>query len=162
MLKLLSHGLWYLQVFYLSWGGYGLLFKLVNKGPQYQAAAVRNGWSPENLQKCNWHPKLFRKLHYLVDWCAPFEDHLQNWLLPNFLSPLACVTLHTIIIMIKHLRGLIWTEWPPLWSSCQSSWLQIRRPRFDSRHYQKKKVVGSGMGCTSASWVQIRSHLIEK
>jgi hypothetical protein len=25
---------------------------------------------------------------------------------------------------------------PPLWSSGQSSWLQIRRPEFDSRHYQ--------------------------
>jgi hypothetical protein len=30
---------------------------------------------------------------------------------------------------------------PPLWSSGQSSWLQIRRPGFDSRHYKKKKVV---------------------
>jgi hypothetical protein len=30
---------------------------------------------------------------------------------------------------------------PPLWSSGQSSWLQIRRPGFDSRHYQKKNVV---------------------
>jgi hypothetical protein len=30
----------------------------------------------------------------------------------------------------------------PLWSSGQSSWLQIRRPGFDSRHYQKKNVVG--------------------
>jgi hypothetical protein len=28
---------------------------------------------------------------------------------------------------------------PPLWSSGQSSWLQIRRPGFDSRHYKKKK-----------------------
>jgi hypothetical protein len=27
----------------------------------------------------------------------------------------------------------------PLWYSGQSSWLQIRRPGFDSRHYQKKK-----------------------
>jgi hypothetical protein len=27
---------------------------------------------------------------------------------------------------------------PPLWSSGQSSWLQIRTPGFDSRHYQKK------------------------
>jgi hypothetical protein len=30
---------------------------------------------------------------------------------------------------------------PPLWFSGQSSWLQIRRPGFDSRHYQKQKVV---------------------
>jgi hypothetical protein len=31
---------------------------------------------------------------------------------------------------------------PPLWSSGQSSWIQIRRPGFDSRHYRiiwKKK-----------------------
>jgi hypothetical protein len=27
-------------------------------------------------------------------------------------------------------------KWPPLWSSGQSSWLQIQRPRFDSRCYQ--------------------------
>jgi hypothetical protein len=37
-------------------------------------------------------------------------------------------------------------EGPPLWSSGQSSWLQIRRPGFDSRHYQKKKVVGLERG----------------
>jgi hypothetical protein len=35
---------------------------------------------------------------------------------------------------------------PPLWSSGQSSWLQIRRPGFDSRHYQKQKVVGLERG----------------
>jgi hypothetical protein len=35
--------------------------------------------------------------------------------------------------------------WPPLWSSGQSSWLQIQRPGFDSRHYQKKSS-GSGRG----------------
>jgi hypothetical protein len=35
---------------------------------------------------------------------------------------------------------------PPLWSSSQSSWLQIRRPGFDSRHYQEKKVVGMERG----------------
>jgi hypothetical protein len=37
-------------------------------------------------------------------------------------------------------------KWPPLWSSGQSSWLQIRRPGFDSRHYQRKKVVGLEQG----------------
>jgi hypothetical protein len=31
-------------------------------------------------------------------------------------------------------------------SSGQSSWLQILRPGFDSRHYQKKKVVGLEWG----------------
>jgi hypothetical protein len=35
---------------------------------------------------------------------------------------------------------------PPLWSSGQSSWLQIRSPGFDSRYYQEKKVVGLERG----------------
>jgi hypothetical protein len=42
---------------------------------------------------------------------------------------------------------------PPLWSSGQSSWLQIRRPKFDSWHYQifwgggkEKQVVGLERG----------------
>jgi hypothetical protein len=39
---------------------------------------------------------------------------------------------------------------PPLWSSGQSSWLQIRRPGFDSRHYQKRnEVVGLERGALS-------------
>jgi hypothetical protein len=33
----------------------------------------------------------------------------------------------------------------PLWSSGQSSWLQIRRPGFDSQHYHKT-VVGLERG----------------
>jgi hypothetical protein len=42
--------------------------------------------------------------------------------------------------------NLIFGERPPLWSSGQSSWLQIQRLGFDSRHYQKKKVVGLERG----------------
>jgi hypothetical protein len=38
---------------------------------------------------------------------------------------------------------------PPLWSSGQSSWLQIRMPGLDSRHYQNKKVVGLEQGAIS-------------
>jgi hypothetical protein len=34
----------------------------------------------------------------------------------------------------------------PLWSSGDSSWLQIRRPGIDSQHYQKKKLVGLERG----------------
>jgi hypothetical protein len=46
---------------------------------------------------------------------------------------------------------------PPLWSSGQSSWLQIRRPGFDSRHYQifwkkkKKKEKSNGTTTTKCS-----------
>jgi hypothetical protein len=35
---------------------------------------------------------------------------------------------------------------PPLWSSGQSSWLQIRRPGFNSDTTRKKKVVGLERG----------------
>jgi hypothetical protein len=49
------------------------------------------------------------------------------------------INLH---IMLKVVR-------PPLWSGGQSSWLQIRRPGFDSRHYQKEKVVGLERGLLS-------------
>jgi hypothetical protein len=38
------------------------------------------------------------------------------------------------------------TSRSPLRSSGQSSWLQIQRPGYDSRHYQKKKVVGLERG----------------
>jgi hypothetical protein len=51
--------------------------------------------------------------------------------------------------------------WPPVWSSGQNSCLQIRSPGFDSRHYQKNRVVGLE-GVHSASWVQLRSYLKEK
>jgi hypothetical protein len=49
---------------------------------------------------------------------------------------------------------------PPLWSSGQSSWLQIRRPGFDSRQYQKKKVVGQERG--SLSLVSTIEELLDR
>jgi hypothetical protein len=48
---------------------------------------------------------------------------------------------------------------PPLWSSGQSSWLQIRRPGFNSRHYQKKKAVGLERG--SLSLVSTTEELLD-
>jgi hypothetical protein len=49
-------------------------------------------------------------------------------------------------INILELITVIIPNGPHLWSSGQSSWLQIRRPGFDSRHYQKKKVVSLERG----------------
>jgi hypothetical protein len=64
----------------------------------------------------------------------------QDWLyLPSFQDKF----IHKEI----KLEELITVLWPPLWSGGQSSWLQIRRPGFDSRHYQKKPS-GSGMEST--------------
>jgi hypothetical protein len=39
----------------------------------------------------------------------------------------------TVVLVSKR---TIPTERPPLWSSCQSSWLQIQSSGFDSRRYQ--------------------------
>jgi hypothetical protein len=47
---------------------------------------------------------------------------------------------------LQHFDAVTLLPRPPLWSSGQSSWLQIRRPGFDSRHYQKRK--GSGTEST--------------
>jgi hypothetical protein len=48
----------------------------------------------------------------------------------------------------------------PLWSSSQSSWLQIRRPGFNSRHYQKRKIVGLERG--PFSLVSTTEELIDR
>jgi hypothetical protein len=49
---------------------------------------------------------------------------------------------------------------PPLWSSGQTSWLQIRKPGSDSQHYQKKKVVGLKRG--PLSLVSITEELLDR
>jgi hypothetical protein len=49
---------------------------------------------------------------------------------------------------------------PPLLSSGQSSWLQIRRSGFDSRYYQKKKVVGLERG--PLSLVSMTEELLDR
>jgi hypothetical protein len=54
---------------------------------------------------------------------------------------------------------------PRLWFSDQGSWLQIQMSVFDSRLYQIFwEVVGPEVwnGVHSASWVQLRSYLVEK
>jgi hypothetical protein len=53
------------------------------------------------------------------------------------------------LLSTPYLQQLVVYIWPPLWSSGQSSWLQMRRPGFDSRHYQKKNVVGLERGALS-------------
>jgi hypothetical protein len=51
--------------------------------------------------------------------------------------------------------------WPPLWSSGQSSWLQIQRSGFDSRSYQIFwEVVGLERG--PLSLVSTTEELLER
>jgi hypothetical protein len=51
----------------------------------------------------------------------------------------------SVVIVTKYCKFLH-CYWPPLWSSGQSSWLQIRRPGFDSGTTRKKKVVALERG----------------
>jgi hypothetical protein len=50
---------------------------------------------------------------------------------------------------------------PPLWSSGQSSWLHIRRPGFNSSHYQKKKKV-AGLERGPLSLVSTTEELLDR
>jgi hypothetical protein len=49
---------------------------------------------------------------------------------------------------------------PPLWSSGESFWLQIRRPGFDSRRYQKEKILGLERG--SLRFVSTTDKLLDR
>jgi hypothetical protein len=58
-----------------------------------------------------------------------------------------------------------WAYRLPLWSSGQSSWLQIRRPGFDSRHYQifwGKKKTGVGLERGPLSLVSTTEELLDR
>jgi hypothetical protein len=68
----------------------------------------------------------------------------------NLLTSTSCPIKYTITfqhmikipsLRLKKSKGILVTG-PPLWSIGQCSWLQTRRPGFDSRHCQKNKVVG--------------------
>jgi hypothetical protein len=84
---------------------------------------------------------------------APLRNMSRSWFRGMFL-----VYWHSWIVMC-----IVFVAGPPLWSSGQSSWLQIRRPGFDSRHHQKKKSSGSGTGSTQPREYKLRrSYLVEK
>jgi hypothetical protein len=68
----------------------------------------------ESLQRENW----------CIHWS--YAHVASDWPIARFLCSYE----------IRDVRVCVW---PPLWSSGQSSWLQIWRPGFDSRHYEKKK-----------------------
>jgi hypothetical protein len=65
----------------------------------------------------------------------------------NKLIPIQIFLLKISMGNFVSLEKLRWV-WPRLWSSGQSSWLQIWSPGFESRHYQNKKSSGSGTGST--------------
>jgi hypothetical protein len=70
--------------------------------------------APHRDRATNSILKLLKRKNYLV-------KRPQSWLDPDWLTISSKVTL------------TLW--WPPLWSSGQSSWLQILRSGLDSRRY---------------------------
>jgi hypothetical protein len=57
-----------------------------------------------------------------------------SWLADNTLHYIKCINVYKYTFPSFLLVPL--DTGPPLWSSGQSSWLQIQRSGFDSRHYQ--------------------------
>jgi hypothetical protein len=89
-----------------------------------------------------WHSRPFWELPSLVQTGSRIIGQ-ENKTFNFFYTTIKCEGLkYRVCILRQYCLRL----WPPLWSSGQSSWLQIRRPRFDSRHYQKKKAVGLKRG----------------
>jgi hypothetical protein len=76
----------------------------------------------QRLDYCNIKKK--------VDRLSVFSYNELKILYPRLFCSYA---YYSFCMFINYLR-------PPLWCSGQSSWLHIRRPGFDSRHYQKKIV----------------------
>jgi hypothetical protein len=80
-----------------------------------------------NMLSANSLVRLLARIYIPVQFISPSLSFY------NFIQPLSRVN------QLKMYKYAIGISGPPLWSSGQSSWLQIRRPGFDSRHYQKKK-----------------------
>jgi hypothetical protein len=74
---------------------------------------------------------------------TPYIVNIQCiMILPKLWSPKSS----SLFVFVFRLKCYVSLFWPPLWSSGQTSWLQIRRSGFDFRHYQKKKAVGLERG----------------
>jgi hypothetical protein len=82
---------------------------------------------------------LQRHLDWMLWLCRELSGH-GNSLTRNSVLHIASlvISIGSPLHVMEFIWGLLSEVGPPLWSSGQSSWLQIRRPGFDSRHYQKK------------------------
>jgi hypothetical protein len=90
-----------------------------------------------------WVYNVEKKLHFEYINKKKVEYH---WLMGHLTWIEIRLGMHFYLINTSEFEFLSVNTWPPLRSSGQSSWLQIRRRGFDSRHYQKKKVVGLERG----------------
>jgi hypothetical protein len=88
--------------------------------------------------------------HFLIGFffCTDYDNNFK----------VVCITFLNYILVLESLLNFY--LYGHLWSSVQSSWLQIRRPGFDSWHCQKKKVVGLERG--PLSFVSTTEELLDR
>jgi hypothetical protein len=73
------------------------------------------------------------KDHYHANKAGQWSQLWAEWIVAIILAPPSRVHLMQQTNIFKTATR---EEWPPLWSSGQSSWVQIQRSGFDYRHYQ--------------------------
>jgi hypothetical protein len=102
-------------------------------------------------------------------WISTHTQHLPTWEMTTHLWTLETNIYYNLITNLIQFTQTIkkkrWClsiySWPPLWSSGQSSWLQIQRPGFDFRRYHIFwEVVGLEQGPLSP--VSITEELLER
>jgi hypothetical protein len=105
-------------------------------------------------------------------WCRP-HLHRHQWIVPEYIRTLDSTGLEGLIVKnqssekfkiyfdLTSYQKRCHCTWPPLWSSGQSSWLQIQRSGFDSQRYQIFwKVLGLERG--PLSLVSTTEELLER
>jgi hypothetical protein len=102
----------------------------------------------------------------IVKWNRPMISRREanNFSLKSTNAEMDLHALCKLLLVCKKKKICICSSYmrPPLWSSGQSSWLQIQISGFDSQCYQIFwEVVGLEQGSLSL-WVQLRSYLKKK
>jgi hypothetical protein len=93
-----------------------------------------------HIQRIRWHRLRSSTLVTVsvLTWGWPIEA--ETCCEKNIISKYKVASTGKTYIVYIHLHICtyihVYTFGPPLWSSDQSSWLQIERSGFDSRHYQ--------------------------
>jgi hypothetical protein len=100
---------------------------------------------------CEVRTEFIYVMHKKVDRLCGLEVRVPGYLTEKYC---AYCEVRTEFIYVEESR-------PPLWSSGQSSWLQIQRPGFDSRRYQIFRAV-VGLEQSPLSLVRTTKELLEK
>jgi hypothetical protein len=83
--------------------------------------------SPYDMSIC-----IFKALQNCVNWFTDYSNMIFLLILCTILICWRFIQLNTKMYIGESVNQV----WPPLWSSSQSSWLQIQWSGFDSRRYQ--------------------------